>query len=315
MRFRIDTAPIPARRFRLPLMSGRTLMRRFPRTHGLPRRCLRVPTLPIATAPGHPSPALNTEADTCAEAPSAPYRLKPQRTTTPEAPAGFRDLRAVYGYEAAGPPSPGRSERITDVRVIRRHDLSLLPRGARHEATGARNDVSLRQHNDDDPVGRVLSLQHVQDRTGAWSIFGQAEIADIPRGKETLAELRTGARLGVSPAFLIREIDFDDDFNMQVKQSEVYELSLVTGPRFYGARVLSMEASMSTTNGKVHNVVTTSDLVGLSLAAGRKILDSSTGSAAQRAKLREFFEAFDSGLASGLTRDAAATAAKLVSGI
>ena len=108
----------------------------------------------------------------------------------------------------------------------------------------------LRQHNDDDPVGRVLSLQHVQDRTGAWAIFGQAEIADIPRGKETLAELRTGARLGVSPAFLIREIDFDDDFVMQVKQSEIYECSLVTGPRFYGARVLNMEASMSTTNGR-----------------------------------------------------------------
>ena len=174
----------------------------------------------------------------------------------------------------------------------------------------------LRQHNNDDPVGRVLSLQHVQDRTGAWAIFGEAEIADIPRGKETLAELRTGARLGVSPAFLIREIDFDDDFNMQIKESEIYECSLVTGPRFYGARVLNMmEASMSTTNGKVHNVVSTSDMTGLSLAAARKVLDSSTGSAAQRAKLREFFEAFDNALSNGLSRDAAAKAAKLVVGL
>ena len=107
----------------------------------------------------------------------------------------------------------------------------------------------LRQHNDDDPVGRVLSLQHVQDRTGAWSIFGRAEIADIPLGAATLAEVRAGARVGVSPAFLIREIDFDDDFNMRITQSEIYECSLVTGPRFYGARVLGTnmmeEASMS----------------------------------------------------------------------
>ena len=85
----------------------------------------------------------------------------------------------------------------------------------------------LRQHNDDDPVGRVLSLQHVQDRTGAWAIFGEAEIADIPRGKETLAELRTGARLGVSPAFLIREIDFDDGGILKkcVNSQAVYPLS------------------------------------------------------------------------------------------
>ena len=175
----------------------------------------------------------------------------------------------------------------------------------------------LRQHNDDDPVGRVLSLQHVQDRTGAWAIFGEAEIADIPRGKETLEELRTGARLGVSPAFLIREIDFDDDFNMQVKEAEIYECSLVTGPRFYGARVLSMnmEASMSTTNGKVHNVVSTSDMTGLSLAAAREVLRSGKGSERQRSKLEEFFKAFDAGLERGLSRDVAAAAAKAATGL
>ena len=179
----------------------------------------------------------------------------------------------------------------------------------------------LRQHNDDDPVGRVLSLQHVQDRTGAWAIFGSAEIADIPRGKETLEELRTGARLGVSPAFLIREIDFNDDFVMQIEQSEIYEVSLVTGPRFYGARVKSMhmEASMSMSmNGDmkgVRDVVTTSDVIGLSLAAGREALRSGSGSASQRSKLEAFFAAFDSALERGLARDVAATAAKAETGL
>ena len=175
----------------------------------------------------------------------------------------------------------------------------------------------LRQHSDDDPVGRVLSLQHVQDRTGAWSIFGEAEIADIPLGAATLAEVRAGARLGVSPAFVMQEIDFDDDFNMRITQSEVYECSLVTGPRFYGARVLGTnmeEASMSMSmNGDmkgVGDVVTTSDVIGLSLVAAKKALDSGQGSASQRAKLQQFFKLFDAGVSAGLSRDLAATAAR-----
>ena len=62
-------------------------------------------------------------------------------------------------------------------------------------------------------------------------------------------------------------------------------------------------------------LVTTSDLIGLSLAAGRKALDSGQGSERQRSKLGAFFEAFDSGLARGLTRDAAAAAAKAETGL
>ena len=72
---------------------------------------------------------------------------------------------------------------------------------------------------------------------------------------------------------------------------------------------------MSTTNGKVHNVVSTSDMTGLSLAAAREVLRSGGGSERQRAKLTEFYKVFDAGLERGLSRDVAAAAAKAETGL
>ena len=301
MRFRIDAAPVPPRRFRLPEGEHATapalpeLGKPFkPRVWGAgaakqtPRRVLKAQTPEEAQRTPKPWTTTHQAFETFA----------PDMDTEPLA----RVTLAVASEE----PMPGLFGDMIFHCSPEAHNMRRLSLGTMS---------LLRQHSDDDPVGRVLSLQHVQDRTGAWSIFGQAEIADIPRGKETLAELRTGARLGVSPAFLIREIDFDDDFNMQVKQSEIYECSLVTGPRFYGARVLNMEASMSTTNGKVHNVVSTSDMTGLSLAAAREVLRSGGGSERQRAKLTEFYKVFDAGLERGLSRDVAAAAAKAETGL
>ena len=57
------------------------------------------------------------------------------------------------------------------------------------------------------------------------------------------------------------------------------------------------------------------DLIGLSLAAARKVLASGQGSAAQRAKLQQFFKLFDAGVSAGLSRDLAATAARAETGI
>ena len=62
-------------------------------------------------------------------------------------------------------------------------------------------------------------------------------------------------------------------------------------------------------------LVSTSDLIGLSLAAAREVRRSGKGSAVQRSKLREFFEAFHAALENGLSRDAAAVAAKAASGL
>ena len=297
-RFRIDSPAIPARRFVLPHERS---------------------TAPAPLPADKPVKAPEWGAGTPRETYKRPVQAQAQRTTTPKprttthqafetfAPdMDTKPLARVTLAVASEEPMPGLFGDMIFHCSPEAHNMRRLALGTMS---------LLRQHNDDDPVGRVLSLQHVQDRTGAWAIFGEAEIADIPRGKETLEELRTGARLGVSPAFLIREIDFDDDFNMQVKQSEIFELSLVTGPRFYGARVLNMEASMSTKNGKVHNVVSTSDLTGLSLAAAREVLRSGGGSERQRSKLKAFFKLFDAGVSAGLSRDLAATAAKAETGL
>ena len=62
-------------------------------------------------------------------------------------------------------------------------------------------------------------------------------------------------------------------------------------------------------------LVSTSDLIGLSLAAAREVLRSGQGSAAQRAKLQQFFKLFDAGVSAGLSRDLAATAARAETGI
>ena len=302
-RFRIDTKPVPVRRFVLPEGERSTAPAPLPADK------------PVTAPKWGAGSGRETYKRPTTPKPQRTVQAQAQRTTTPKPQQAFetfapsmntKPLARITLVVASEEPMPGLFGDMIFHCSPEAHNMRRLALGTMS---------LLRQHNDDDPVGRVLSLQHVQDRTGAWAIFGEAEIADIPRGKETLAELRTGARLGVSPAFLIREIDFDDDFNMQVKQSEIYECSLVTGPRFYGARVLNMEASMSTTNGKVHNVVSTSDLIGLSLSAGREVLRSGGGSERQRAKLTEFFKVFETGLENGLSRDAAAAAAKAETGL
>ena len=303
MRFAIDAKPVPVRRFRLPEGEPST-------ARALPEldKPVKVPRWGAGAAKQTPRRVLKAQTPEEAQRTTTP---KP-RTTTHQAFETFapdmdtKPLARVTLAVASEEPMPGLFGDMIFHCSPEAHNMRRLALGTMS---------LLRQHNDDDPVGRVLSLQHVQDRTGAWAIFGEAEIADIPRGKETLAELRTGARLGVSPAFLMQDIDFDDDFNMEILQAEIYECSLVTGPRFYGARVLNMEASMSTTNGKVHNVVSTSDMTALSLAAGREVLRSGTGSERQRAKLTEFYKVFDAGLERGLSRDAAAVAAKAASGL
>ena len=308
MRFAIDAKPIPARRFKIP--EG--------------ERSTAPALLPADTRPAPPLPTR----------PDAPYRYSartsvaraetPKRTTTPKPRAtthqafapdmDTKPLARLTLAVASEEPMPGIFGDLVLHCSPEAHNMRRLALGTMS---------LLRQHSDDDPVGRVLSLRHVQDRTGAWSIFGEAEISDIPLGAATLAEVRAGARVGVSPAFVMQEIDFDDDFNMQVKQCEFYELSLVTGPRFYGARVLGTnmmeEASMSMSmNGDmkgVGDVVTTSDVIGLSLVAAKKALDSGQGTASQLAKLKQFFALYDAGLENGLSRDKAAQAAKAVAGI
>ena len=330
-RFRIDAAPIPARRFKLPEGEHSTapaplpeLGKPFKLHEWGPGLATETRKRPVAAQ----TPKRTVKQPVAAQTP--PKRrgeAQAQRTTTPKPRATTHQAFETFAPDMDTKPLARLTLAVASEEAMPGifGDLVLhcAPEAHNMRRLSLGTMSLLRQHSDDDPVGRVLSLQHVQDRTGAWSIFGEAEIADIPLGAATLAEVRAGARLGVSPAFLMEEIDFDDDFNMQITQSEVYECSLVTGPRFYGARVLgtnmqedsSMSLSMNGDMKGVGDIVTTSDVIGLSLVAAKKALASGQGSAAQRAKLQQFFKLFQAGLENGLSRDKAAQAAKTVSGI
>ena len=170
----------------------------------------------------------------------------------------------------------------------------------------------LRQHDDDSPIGRVNSLSHVRE-SGGWAITGESEIADFPRAHEVLAEMEAGARRGVSPGFVVTEMELNDDFDMIVTKSEIYEVSIVTGARNYGARVLNMEAAMNGAQGS--EVVHTSDMLGVSLSAMRVAHVGGQGSPKQRRKLAAFFRVFDDAIGKGESRDAAAQLAKAAAGL
>ena len=174
-------------------------------------------------------------------------------------------------------------------------------------------------HNEGRLMGRVF-----EGTVHSGRLDMLAEVSTTATAKEAMAEIDDLTRAGFSPGFLIHEteiIDPDDPayderemFQIEVTRWEPYEISSSAIPRNRDARLKGV-ASMGTTMLETPELVSTSDLIGLSLAAGREVLRSGSGSESQREKLTEFFEAFDAGLERGLSRDVAAAAAKLVSGI
>ena len=156
----------------------------------------------------------------------------------------------------------------------------------------------------------------------------EAEVSTTPTATEAMREIDDLTRAGFSPGFLIHETEtlsegdrgYDPDqmFQIVVTRWEPYEISSTAIPRSPDARLKGV-ASMNKSNVAmddgimdVPELVSREDVIGLSLAAARKVLASGQGSAAQRAKLREFFTLYDAGVERGLSRDAAAQAAKAV---
>ena len=152
----------------------------------------------------------------------------------------------------------------------------------------------------------------------------EAEISNTPTATSAMSEIDDLTRAGFSPGFLIHETEtlsegdrgYDESemFQIVVTRWEPYEISSTAIPRNPNARLRGV-ASMSHTMFEAPEILHREDMIGLSLAAGREVLRSGSGTAAQREKLTEFFEAFDVALANGLSRDVAAQAAKVVSGI
>ena len=283
--------PSQARRFRLP-EAQRAAPAYAPKFEALPGQDYRHALL-------HPEPPAPVKAQTPARSRTQKAAVEtinaPKMDTSPLATVSLR-----VASELAMPGFMGSVKLLCgpENHNMQRLRLGVMP--------------LLRQHNDDAPIGRVNSLMHVKEPDG-WAITGEAEIADFPRAQEALAEVRAGARRGVSPGFILHEIEFDDDFNMTVTQSEIYECSVVTGAKNYGARVLGMEAAMNAVAGP--EIVSTSDLVGMSIQAARVAVRDGKGTERQRIRLSSFLKTFDDLMAQGQSRDAAVMAAKASAGI
>ena len=157
-----------------------------------------------------------------------------------------------------------------------------------------------------------------------------AEVGDTATAISAMSEVDDLTRAGFSPGFLIHETEtlsegdrgYDEAemFQIVVTRWEPFEISSTAIPRNRDARlrgVASMGTVIAMDDGIMDapEILHREDLIGLSLAAARQVLASGQGSAAQRSKLQEFFKLFDAGLENGLTRDVAAQAAKVVSGI
>lgn len=149
-----------------------------------------------------------------------------------------------------------------------------------------------------------------------------AEIGRTPIAKELFSELRDGYRVGFSPGFLLDSVEFldsdDPDYNagypvqVRVLRFTVYEVSSTAIPRSPDA-ILKRRYTMSMKTEIVDGaeIVSTDDLLGLSLAAGRVALASGQGSRVQRERLSKFFAAYDDAVLDGKTRDESARAAAL----
>ena len=157
-----------------------------------------------------------------------------------------------------------------------------------------------------------------------------AEVSTTPTATNTMAEIDDLTRAGFSPGFLIHETEVIDPdhpgydeslmFQILVVRWEPYEVSSTSIPRNPNARLRGVASmgnviAMDDVITGAPEILHREDLIGLSLAAARKVLASGQGSAAQRAKLQEFFKLFDAGLENGLTRDLAAQAARLIVGL
>ena len=304
-RFRIDAAPTSKRRFVLPAHERSTAPEPLPELGepvtapswgvGLGRETYRRPVQPKRT------PERPAEAQTDARG-----------LFTVRAPVGPRKGRTVLDFVAADdsamPAFLGTIQLQIDAESV---DLSRLSGGVLTLALD--HDVS-------QLMGRITEATIHPGRLDM-----EAEVGDTPIARSAMMEIGGLMRAGFSPGFLIHKVrildegddSYDPDEYMQIvcEKWEPYEISSTAIPRNPNAK-LRGKASMTTNEiMDAPELVSTSDLIGLSLMAGRAVLRGEGGSESQRAKLKEFYAAFETGIENGLSRDVAAQAAKAVAGI
>ena len=173
-------------------------------------------------------------------------------------------------------------------------------------------------HNLADPIGRVSQFQF-----GNRELRATVELATTRRGREMLEEVEQGLHLGVSPAFIINSFERDEDgdsFDIIVNDLTIFEISLTSGARNFRTRIerkLSMN-NLTSLEGFANapQVVSTSDMMGLSLTAMRLALtQGKIADPHKRQMIEKFFAEFDLRIGRGESRTAAAEAARDIAGI
>ena len=190
----------------------------------------------------------------------------------------------------------------------------------------------LREHDPEQAVGVTERFSFgTTDGVRGASIIGR--FTESPIALQTIQDAEGGSKVGLSPGFIFGAVEMEpgDDgaFVTVINELEIYENSIVSSPRLWNATLTRLgrfnlgqsnmrgEGMMDTHAeiGKAPTLSNLDDLVGLSINAGRKALESGAGSPKQRQKLGRFYASYDEGLERGLTRDAAVTAAKVSAGM
>ena len=308
-RFTINTTPIPARRFRLPEGERSTAPAPLP-----------ADTRPAPPLPTRPDGPYRYSARTSVARAETPKRT-PKRPV--EAQTGARGL-----YTVSAPVGPREGRRVLDFVAATDAEMEAFMGTIKLKIDAESVDLSrlsggvlslALDHDVSQLMGRITEATIHPGRLDM-----EAEVGDTPTARSAMTEIDDLTRAGFSPGFLIHEVrildeddeSFDPDKYMQIvcEKWEPYEVSSTAIPRNRDAKLRGV-ASMNSAIMDARELVSTSDLVGMSLAAGREVLASGQGSERRRAKLEEFFKVFDAGLERGLSRDVAAAEAKAETGI
>ena len=307
MRFRIDSPAIPARKFVLPADELATAPASLPE--------LGKPVKPHVWGAGSDRQTYKRPVQA-----QAPRRTPEQRV---HAQTGARGL-----FKVSAPVQPRKGRTVLDFVAATDAEMDSFLGTIRLDISPEAVDLSRLESGvmalavDHDVTRLMGRITEATIHPGRLDM--EAEISTTPTATSAMAEIDDLTRAGFSPGFLIHKVrildeddeSYDPDQYMQIvcEKWEPYEISSTAIPRNRDARLKGV-ASMGDVIMDARELVSTSDLVGMSLAAGREILASGQGSAAQRSKLQAFFKLFDAGLENGLSRDVAATAARAESGI
>ena len=158
-------------------------------------------------------------------------------------------------------------------------------------------------HNDNSPIGRVVTMRHANNGSGKV-LAATVEFGSGPLAASTLRDVREGTIRGCSPGFMIADaeiMDGDGDEVIHVTRSQIYEISMTPIPRNQRAKVTSLggDAMTMTVDRMVTLDDNRDDRAMLETAAVRAALKGGTGSQRQRKAMSNYIELFDAKVSGG----------------